>query len=62
MEQLYVVSDGEDGPMVAGPYASYEVAIRARSGMAWRSRPWRRGFRLTVRYWVRPMVDEDWVH
>jgi hypothetical protein len=47
---FYEVRLGMNGPAVAGPYESYEVAIRARSGM-------RRTLGMLLRcqrYWVVP--------
>jgi hypothetical protein len=52
---LYHVTIGPDGPRAAGPYASYDAAIGARSSM---TRTWRMILR-GQRYWVVPVEDKD---
>jgi hypothetical protein len=51
MDSLYQVTRGRDGPRVAGPFASYDMAITARSSM---TRTW--GMVLSRQYyWVGPV-------
>ena len=53
--EQYVVTEGRNGPVVGGPYADYETAIRARSFMV---RPWRMIWRRQ-RYWGRPATEAE---
>jgi hypothetical protein len=49
---VFVVTEGWKGRIAAGPYATYDAAVTARSGL---SRPWRMTWRRR-RYVVQP----DW--
>jgi hypothetical protein len=47
---LYVVTEGWKGPVAAGPYATFDLTVTARSSL---SRPWRMAWRRQ-RYVVQP--------
>lgn len=57
MSDQYVIAKGYNGPVVAGPYANYDTAMKARSGM-------KRTFMMWLKrqyYWGVPCEEEKWI-